>query len=65
MYLAVDKATPNGDYSCEMIYKIKNGKIIVLAEKINGRTTSAMRFRLLRAYTQMLETLRRFLSHFA
>jgi hypothetical protein len=38
-YIGYDKASPNGDYSCEIIYKRKNGVITVMAEKINDRTT--------------------------
>jgi len=43
-YIGYDKGSPNGDYSCEIVYKRKNGITTVLAEKINGRTTANVRF---------------------
>jgi len=39
-YIGYDKASPNGDYSCEIIYKYQNSVITILAEKINGRITT-------------------------
>jgi hypothetical protein len=53
-YIGYDEASPSGDYSCELIYKRKNGIIIILAEKINGRTTANVRFRCLKTiFTQI------------
>jgi len=52
-YIEYDEASPNGDYSCEIICKRKNGVITVLAEKINGRTTANVRFAFYKMLTQI------------
>jgi hypothetical protein len=52
-YIGHDEGTPEGDYPCELIMKMKNGVTTVLAEKINGRTTTPIRFGFYKILTQI------------